>query len=164
MQPKNGKPLRSQLSGRIVVDNDHTDEVRPPSTNASWEEPADGEAFDYDATPTRFYFALETVGSLEPDAIVQQGIKVLQQKLATVVFELNGGEEGGNADETINGFGVQSPLNGGAPWERSGANGFETDYGGGATGATNGAEGGWGGQGGATPYGATPYGSNSWGS
>lgn len=89
---------------------------------------------------------MESSGSLEPDEIVQEGIKVLQQKLATVIQELTGDADGMNGDGyeprspdmTMNGgydqgFGAQTPF--GEP------NGGHTAYGGGQT-----------------PYGATPYG------
>jgi DNA-directed RNA polymerase II subunit RPB3 len=140
---------------------------RPPSTNANWEDPpAPNQAFDYTAAPSRFYFAIESIGSLEPDAIVQQGIKVLQQKLAGVIQDLQGdsGATNGDHDETgLNGLnGADSPgMNGGGGgW---GGDGYGTEYGG--AGGTNGVSSAWGGaaQGGATPYGATPYGQNGWG-
>lgn len=54
---------------------------RPPSTTAP---------FAYDAVPSKFYLEVESVGNLEPDAVVQQAIKVLQQKLAAVIQELEG--------------------------------------------------------------------------
>lgn len=108
--------------------------------------PQADEPFDYDAVPSRFYFEVESIGNLEPDAIIQQGIKVLQQKLAAVIQELdedapnplNGGFDGGYD-------GPRSPDvgGGGQPWEQPG---YTTPFG-----ASSG--GGWGGQGQATPYG-----------
>ena len=134
--------------------------ARPKSKYCDWEEPPqEGEPFDFDAVPSRFYFEVESVGNLEPDAIIQQGIKVLQQKLASVIQELAGGDAGGYD-------GPRSPDMdmgmGGAvqqPWGQQ-DQGFTTPYGG--SGAGGGA---WGGGGGAgngstTPYGATPYGQN----
>lgn len=129
---------------------------RPKSKYAAWEEPAqEGEPFDYDAVPERFYFEVESVGNLDPDAIVQQGIKVLQQKLAACIQDLTEGE-GGN-----DGFdGPRSPdmgMNGANGWDNPG---YTTPYQAGGQAST------WGGQqGGATPYGATPYGqpaANGW--
>lgn len=97
---------------------------------------------------------METVGGLEPDMIVQRGIRVLQEKMATVIKELNG-HEGVDGDFG----GAQSPtLNGGF----GGADaGYTTPgYGGGASVWGNGNAGG---AGGTTPYGATPYGGQpSW--
>lgn len=105
--------------------------------------PQEGEPFDYDAEPTRFFYDVETVGGLEPDQIVQQGIKVLQQKLAGIIQGLQGGE-----DHPMDGF--QSPQMNGTNYGGPDP-GFTTPgpYGGGASA--------WGG-GATTPYGATPYG------
>ena len=113
--------------------------------------PQEGEAFDYDAVPTRFFFDVETVGGLEPDQIVQQGIKVLQQKLAGVIQELQGGDDSHGMD----GFGGQSPQMNGA--------GYGVQDPGYTTPAAYGGNSAWGG-GATTPYGATPYGGapNAW--
>jgi len=124
----------------------------PKSKYADWEEPAqEGEPFDYDAVPGRFYFELESAGNLEPDAVVQEGIKVLQQKLAGIIAGLS---DGGGMDTGMNGedsFAPRSPEFGGGN-VRWGDAGYTTPYGnGGGVSA-------WGGQGAATPYGATPYG------
>lgn len=136
-----------------------------------------------DDEPERFYFDVESVGGLEPDQVVQQGIKVLQTKLAGVVDELQGENTG--ADTAM-----RSPdgaLGGGGTAYGGGgtAYGAGTSYGGGGTaygaggGTSYGAGGGtsygaggagtsygggtvpYGGTsygGGTTPYGATPYG------
>lgn len=91
------------------------------------------------------------MGNLEPDSVVQQGIKILQQKLAAVVQELAGGDDS-NRNGDINGAdgfpdGARTP-------DAEVNQGFTTPYvNGGATSA-------WGG--GATPYGATPYGQGGW--
>ncbi|KAI9822783.1 MAG: 45 kDa subunit of RNA polymerase II [Thelocarpon impressellum] len=132
----------------------------PRSKNADWEEPpGDAEPFDYDAQPSRFYFDLESVGSLEPDAIVQQGIRVLQQKLALVIGDLTGSEVdghgvNGHVAADVDGFGgPKSPdLDDGANYDPE--QGFTTPY------ANGGGASAWGG--GTTPYGATPYGQNGW--
>jgi DNA-directed RNA polymerase II subunit RPB3 len=131
---------------------------RPESENVKWEEPAqEGEPFDYDAVPDRFYFEVESVGNLEPDAIIQSGIKVLQEKLASVIAGLTGEGDGG-----ANGADYEPPrspdigLNGGANGGGWDTQGYTTPFG-----APSG--GGWGATGGATPYGATPYGqSGTW--
>lgn len=114
--------------------------------------PQDGEPFDFDAVPHRFFFDIETVGGLEPDQIMQQGIKVLQQKLAAVIQELTGSDETNGVD----GFGGgQSPQMNGAPGYGGPDPGYTTPYGNASV---------WGGAGNATPYGATPYGGsgNPW--
>lgn len=133
----------------------------PIGPNGQWEEPAaEGDPFDYNAVPTTFYFDIETVGGLEPDAVMQQGIKVLQQKLASVLQELSGADDrgpdgyGGPRSPPADGYGGASRY-GGAP-------GYETQYGG-----REGQGSVWGGAGvagGTTPYGATPYGqsTNGW--
>ncbi|KAK3397062.1 DNA-directed RNA polymerase II 33 kDa polypeptide [Sordaria brevicollis] len=119
----------------------------PPSEYADWEEPPqEGEPFDYDAVPNRFYFNVETAGPIPPDAIVTEGIKVIQQKLAGLIHELtesDGGDGGYN--------GPRSPgyNEGGDNWNDQGS---FTPYGNGGNQSS------WGGQGGATPYGTTPYG------
>lgn len=105
--------------------------------------------------PSRFYFEVESIGNLEPDAIIQQGIKVLQQKLAAVIQELTGDERNGINGDGVDGFGgPRSPdgMHGAGDYPMD--QGYTTPYvnGGGASA--------WGG--GATPYGATPYGQNGW--
>ncbi|OLL25348.1 DNA-directed RNA polymerase II subunit RPB3 [Neolecta irregularis DAH-3] len=51
----------------------------PKSANAEWEDaPKDGEPFDYNAQPHRFYFDVETVGQIPPNEVISQGIKYLQ--------------------------------------------------------------------------------------
>lgn len=120
--------------------------------------------FDYDAVPGRFYFDIESTGQMDPDAIVQNGIKALQQKLAALIHELNA-TEGDGADDDLGGnddYNPQSPeyngMNGGGggggdSWQDQG---YTTPYAGGAGGG-GGGQGGWG-AGGTTPYGQTPYG------
>ncbi|KAI5299168.1 45 kDa subunit of RNA polymerase II [Ascosphaera pollenicola] len=135
----------------------------PISANARWESPAPPDMpFDYDAVPSVFYFDVESVGSLEPDAIVQQGITVLQRKLANVISSLEA-SEGGNAEDAFGGAmgmdlpGGQSP-DGYEPPEAT--DGGFTSYGMGSGAPEQGGGSVWGapGMGGATPYGTTPYG------
>lgn len=127
---------------------------RIKSKYAEWEEPQqEGEPFDYDAVPERFYFEVESIGNLEPDAIIQQGIKVLQQKLAAVIQDLTEGE---NSNGMNGGGGFDGPRSPEAQgWQDQG---YTTPYGNAGQAST------WGG-GAATPYGATPYGqsgANGW--
>jgi DNA-directed RNA polymerase II subunit RPB3 len=131
----------------------YADIHRPKSKYAEWEEPPqEGEPFDYDAVPERFYFEVESIGNLEPDAIIQQGIKVLQQKLAAVIQDLTESDAQTNG---INGGGYDAPRSpdigmNGQPWQEQG---YTTPYGNGGNASAWGA-------GAATPYGATPYGQN----
>jgi DNA-directed RNA polymerase II subunit RPB3 len=110
--------------------------------------PQEGEPFDYDAVPNRFYFDVESTGSLAPEVIVQEGIKVMQQKLAQIIQGLTEDDGGANA---ANGYaGPRSPDdNGGDAWNDQG---FTTPYGNGGNQSS------WGGQGGTTPYSSTPFG------
>jgi len=119
------------------------------SENSRLEDPPqEGEPFDYDAVPERFYFDVESTGMLEPDQIVQNGIKVLQEKLASLIHGLNAGDEG----DAMNGdYNPRSPeYTGGG--DNQWGDGFTTPYGNGGNQSS------WGG-GGTTPYGTTtPYG------
>ncbi|KAK4242111.1 DNA-directed RNA polymerase [Achaetomium macrosporum] len=120
----------------------------PPSEYAEWEEPPqEGEPFDYDAVPNRFYFNVESAGSLPPDVIVSEGIKVIQQKLAGLIHELSEGDGGDGMNGDYGG-----PR---SPEYATGADGFggyTTPFGNGGNQSS------WGGAGGTTPYGTTPYG------
>lgn len=148
-----------------------TPHSRPPSKNATWEDPPSTTLpFAYDEAPSKFYFEVESVGNLEPDAVVQQGIKVMQQKLAAVIRDLEGSADAGgvgngdaNGASGGDGLGFGGPSFGGADPVQSGQDGFGPE-GGFATPFLTGQGGNgsvWGG--GATPYGATPYGQqNGW--
>lgn len=121
----------------------------PPSKNFEWEDPAgEGEAFEYDKEPEAFYFDVETVGGIEPDVLMQTGIKVLQQKLALVIAEL------GDAPEGRVGGGVDGGMSSYQPRSPQGDGFGGTAYGGGATVGYGTSYGN--GQG--TAYGATSYG------
>ncbi|KAJ7680340.1 DNA-directed RNA polymerase II, subunit 3 [Mycena polygramma] len=61
----------------------------PLSENATEEErPRDDEVFDFNAQPGKFYFEVETDGSLGPQEVVMQGLAELQSKLAQIVLGL----------------------------------------------------------------------------
>lgn len=137
------------------------DEWPVDERNANWEsdDTAADAAFDPDATPNAFFFDVEGVGTLEPDQIVQEGIKVLQNKLAAVIQGLGGG-----ADEGINGAGLGPEAGVGAGVGAAGRrsprepempyDGNQTAYGGYGGGGANTAYGGAGAGGYGTPYGA----------
>ncbi|KAI1388889.1 insert subdomain of RNA polymerase alpha subunit [Hypoxylon trugodes] len=124
----------------------------PKSKYAELEEPpAEGEPFDYDAEPNRFYFEVEGIGNIQSDTIILEGVKELQRKLAGLIHGL-GESEGMNGD--YGGGRSPDPIDGGAGYLDGG---YSTPYG-----NTGGAST-WGG--GATAYGTTPYGnsgSNGW--
>lgn len=88
---------------------------------------------------------------MEPDQIVQEGIRVLQQKIGGLLKGLDPKKYGGDEADFD---GPRSPdmnMDGGTtPWQDGG--GYTTPYGGNATA--------YGGN--ATAYGTTPYGQSSW--
>jgi DNA-directed RNA polymerase II subunit RPB3 len=87
---------------------------------------------------------------MEPDLIVQGGIRVLQQKIGGLLKSLDPRKYGGDEADFD---GPRSPdmnVDGGTtPWQDGG---YTTPYGGNATA--------YGGN--ATAYGTTPYGQSSW--
>lgn len=126
---------------------------RPVSENAAWEAAAaPDQPFDYDAEPSTFYFDIESIGNLEPDMIVQQGIASLQDKLARTIFEISGERGGGHGAEDAEMMGADDPD---AYEPPEGIDGNLTSYGNGAASA-------WGASA-QTPYGATPYGQSTYG-
>lgn len=140
-----------------ILGDCHAYSCRPVSENARWEEPPqEGEPFNYDAVPEKFYFGVESVGNLDPDQIIQQGIKVLQQKLALVIQDAT---DDGSGQNGTNGHAYDAPrspdvnMNGG--WGPD--QGYTTPFGNSGQAQWNGA-----GAGGTTPYGATPYGQNGY--
>jgi len=61
----------------------------PLSDNAQEEEPPrDDEPFDFNAKPNKFYFEVETDGSLAPQEVVMKGLAELQTKLANLILGL----------------------------------------------------------------------------
>jgi DNA-directed RNA polymerase II subunit RPB3 len=144
---------QTEWYGRASPEHPESDKLisfRPKSKYAEWEEPPqDGETFDYDGVPDRFYFEVEGVGNLEPNEIIQGGIKVLQNKLAQLLHSMSGKDP----DEEMNGAfaGPRSPdmnMDTTNPWPEQG---FTTPYGNG------GSQSAWGGNA-TTPYTTTPYG------
>lgn len=94
---------------------------------------------------------VESIGNLEPDMIIQQGIFVLQKKLALTVSELTGEGENGHAagPEDAEMMGAGDPD---AYEPPEGMDGNMGGYGNAPWGASA-----------QTPYGATPYGQSSYG-
>ncbi|KAK7053279.1 RNA polymerase II subunit 3 [Paramarasmius palmivorus] len=61
----------------------------PVSENGREEDPPrDDEPFDFNAKPTKFYFDVETDGSLGPQEVVMKGLAELQKKLANLILGL----------------------------------------------------------------------------
>ena len=126
---------------------------RPLSKNKDWEDPPqDDVPFDYNAVPSQFYVDIESVGNLEADNVVQQGIKVLQQKLAAVLQELSGGDDANRGLMD----GDHQYENGPRSPDAGLDHGYTTPFNQGATSV-------WAGGQTPAPYGATPYG-QVWGS
>jgi DNA-directed RNA polymerase II subunit RPB3 len=124
--------------------------------------PDETDRFDYAAEPDRFYINLETVGGIDAETCFQQGIRVLQQKVAAVIQELSPGGQANGADEYVPrspdapamGQGGYTSYGGGASAWGGGTTPFGSGAGGGATTPYGG---------GATQYGATtPYGQGGW--
>lgn len=105
--------------------------------------------------PGRFYFSVESAGNIEPDGIIQEGIKELQRKLAGLIHGLGEQTDGVAGATAMAGYdeGPRSP-DGVPAWQD---NGFTTPY------ANGGAQSTWGGGGAATAYGTTPYGNSGGG-
>ncbi|KAJ7783197.1 DNA-directed RNA polymerase II, subunit 3 [Mycena metata] len=128
----------------------------PLGENASEEEkPRDDEPFDFNAQPGKFYFEVETDGSLGPQEVVMQGLAELQSKLAKVVLGLKKTEPemvpGERADEAPAAADPWTAPGGGGGWGGDGAGagaGTSSGWGtspnrGGATGTWGGGGGGW---------------------
>lgn len=61
----------------------------PESKNAGEEEPpAEGAPFDPNRKANRFYFDVETVGSMHPAEIVETGLSLLEYRTAQIVQEI----------------------------------------------------------------------------
>lgn len=136
----------------------------PKSKYAEWEEEAqEGEPFDFDAAPDRFYFEVESVGNMKCEQILHEGIKILLNKFAQLAVDLdNDGKDKGGMGGGFDGprspnmdmGGMEGGAGGGNAWDNGG---YTTPYG------TGGNQSAWGGQGGTTPYTTTPYGNSGQG-
>ncbi|KAJ3115690.1 45 kDa subunit of RNA polymerase II [Nowakowskiella sp. JEL0407] len=72
------------------VENDVKEEW-PLSENAAEEEDGmdEGEEFDPQAKPRKFYFTVEGTGALDPAEVVVQGLEMLQAKLGIIKLWLD---------------------------------------------------------------------------
>ncbi|KAF8906526.1 DNA-directed RNA polymerase [Gymnopilus junonius] len=78
----------------------------PLSENAKEEEaPRDDEPFDFNAKPNKFYFEVETDGSLSPQEVVMKGLSELQTKLANLILGLKSGPDIDNIPNEAQGDG-----------------------------------------------------------
>ncbi|KJX94759.1 DNA-directed RNA polymerase II subunit RPB3 like protein [Zymoseptoria brevis] len=104
-----------------------------PEKNGGWEEePQEGEPFNYAAEPSAFYIELEGTGVMPPDQILHSGIRVLQNKLAGIITELDSEAAGQDAHGFGGGFSPQDGMaNGGQNTQYGGqsAYGGNTAYG-----------------------------------
>jgi DNA-directed RNA polymerase II subunit RPB3 len=137
-----------------VVPRSHADKPlqRPDSKNAHQEDPPqENEPFDYNAVPSKFYFDVESAGNIEPDQIIQEGIKIMQEKLALVLHTLTG-----EADTAMNGDDFDGPRSPNMAMDEGGwqDQGYTTPY-------NAGNQSSWGGNNATTPYNtSTPYGAS----
>ncbi|KZV69522.1 hypothetical protein PENSPDRAFT_652275 [Peniophora sp. CONT] len=112
----------------------------PLSHNAQEEEPPrDDELFDYNLKPNKYYFCVETDGSLGPQEVVMKGLAELQQKLANLILGLK-------SDPTdIDGFAGNGAALGGEAPPAGGDAGANGGWGGAAGSPAAGGGAGWGG-------------------
>ncbi|PPQ67312.1 hypothetical protein CVT25_005896 [Psilocybe cyanescens] len=93
----------------------------PLGENAKEEEPPrDDEVFDFNAKPNKFYFEVETDGSLGPQEVVMKGLAELQTKLANLILGLKSGPDHDMASNDVqaNGHGpvIDTPWTAGTTW------------------------------------------------
>ncbi|TFK44711.1 DNA-directed RNA polymerase [Crucibulum laeve] len=114
----------------------------PLGENAQEEEPPrEDEPFDYNAKPGKFYFEVETDGSLGPQEVVMKGLAELQTKLANLILGLKSQPEidmlPGDTHPHANGQGAD-----GGTWTGGGGGGNNGS--GWGSGGSGGGTGGWG--------------------
>ncbi|KAJ8587456.1 hypothetical protein M405DRAFT_821574 [Rhizopogon salebrosus TDB-379] len=128
----------------------------PVGENAKEEEALrDDEVFDFNAKPRKFYFEVETDGSLGPQEVIMKGLAELQTKLANLILglkqetdmPLSGGDTGLTG---VNGHVPTAgwvPPSGSGTWGQSAASGagYASPAGGGwgSAGGGGGGGGGW---------------------
>jgi DNA-directed RNA polymerase II subunit RPB3 len=127
----------------------------PLSQNAAFEAESDpSQPFDYNAVPERFYFDVESVGSIPVRSVVEQGLDLLVENLAGLILAVQD-ETGRDEDdeEEMNGSGpggvdgiIEPDLGGGGMMMPPGGGGYDA-YGGGGGGAGYGATPAWAGSG-----------------
>ncbi|KAG1732220.1 DNA-directed RNA polymerase II, subunit 3 [Suillus paluster] len=113
----------------------------PVGENAKEEEaPRDDEVFDFNAKPRKFYFEVETDGSLGPQEVIMKGLAELQTKLANLILGLKEGVElptgGDTAQAGVVADGVRMPASGAGYASPAGGGGW-------SAGGGSGSGGGW---------------------
>ncbi|KAF5393504.1 hypothetical protein D9757_000598 [Collybiopsis confluens] len=131
----------------------------PLGENAREEEPTrEDEPFDFNAKPNKFYFDVETDGSLGAQEVVMKGIAELQKKLASLVWALRKVRSGENDMDMPSGgdqpSGDQATAASNGGW---GSGSDSAGWGNPTSGGGGGSTGAWGG-------GASPSRSGGWGS
>ena len=81
----------------------------PQASIPSADDDEGDELFDFDAKPSKFYMTVETVGSMPPEEVVFQGITRLQEKLATILAELDRDTVGDDEMAAAGGVGTGGP-------------------------------------------------------
>lgn len=144
----------------------------PLSENAKEEEPPrDDDPFDFNAKPHKFYFEVETVGSLSPKEVITKGLEELQGKLANLILALKpeaefpaaGPDAGMQTVQGVNGNMAGAAAGG---WGASTSPGSNTAWNGSpsANGWGGNAGGNWGSPPSGSPSGWAPGGNNgTWG-
>jgi DNA-directed RNA polymerase II subunit RPB3 len=99
----------------LWYESDAKEEWPEPVKNGQWEEPPqEGEPFDYRAEPSNFYINLEGTGVMPPDVILHSGIRVLQNKLANIIHNLDADSDPAQTNGfQFGGFSPVGPPNGG---------------------------------------------------
>lgn len=128
---------------RAIFQADGTEKGEwPLSQNAAFEAPEDpSQPFDYNAVPERYYFNAESVGSIPVRSVIETGLDILVENLASLIMAVQI-ETGVDNDEDEAGQGVDGiiePDLGGM--NGSGGGGYD-GYGGGGGGGGYGDQGG----------------------
>lgn len=146
----------------------------PLGENAKEEEPPrEDEVFDYNAKPNKFYFDVETDGSLTAQDVVMKGLTELSRKLGNLLLGIKRAEEPEIEEAGVNGAGADgmgAPMGGGDAWSQSPPVGGATSQWSGAanspgSGGWNpgGATSAWGGNAQSSPGAAAAGGASQWG-
>ncbi|KAG8890400.1 45 kDa subunit of RNA polymerase II [Tulasnella sp. 332] len=100
----------------------------PISANGREEEaPQDDQPFDFNAKPEKFYFEVETTGSLSPKEVVMKGMEELTKKLAFLTHQVDAGADTEmNGDVTAGGAANGHASSGWGALPINGSNGMAT--------------------------------------